>query len=468
LFNRAILAGHPLAGNPIDHLKTITTDSIDEEGALARSLKRGLIVVPCKVGGVVSGLAPYMGIKAPRLRHCGDEIPAMSEAFLNAYSNWYGKPDFKGIMAGNFMETDDQLGVASEPEGGWDSFLDTGKTQTWRSRFFDAFVIALDGRDSPNFDSPGLEPKFPYLIGQKKLDGVSKTKGTDSWEWYSQCIGKPVKGMDIWRVITKDFCEKNHALEDVIWKGGTLIRGYGLDPAYGLGDRCVGRIFEFGNDLSGYSILKVGVPEIVPIKISTGIDAEEQIAFFIKKRLDELSIPYSSCFYDSFGRGTLGFQFAKLMGHVTPKPVDSGMKPTSRPVRFDLFIEDPTGRRLKRCDEHFTKFISELWFSVREAIESQQVRCLDRETIKEGQSRKFTRNNQAKIEVEPKDKMKERLGRSPDLFDNLSICVEGARQLGFKIQRIGQEIEKKRPADWLDKHLVKAKEFSKSRQLKTA
>lgn len=456
LFNAAVVLGHPLQGHPIDHLKTITTDEIDEEGEMARSLRRGLIVIPCKTGGIISGLAPYMGIKAPRLRHCGDEIPAMSDAFLNAYANWYGKEDFKGMMAGNFMETDDPLGIAAEPVDGWDSFVDTGKTQIWRSRFYDAMVVALDGRDSPNFDEPSDPPKYRYLIGPKKLDGVAKTKGMDSWEWYSQCVGKPVKGMDIWRVITKGFCEKNHALEEVVWRDNFQTHLYCLDPAYGLLDRCVGRELSFGVSVDGTTILKVGPPEIVPIKINTTVDPEEQIAVYVKQRLDELGIPYKNCFYDSFGRGTLGYSFSKIMGADVPVPIDSGMQPTRRPVRFDLFVEENGVKRLKRCDEHYTKFITEGWFSVREAIESGQVRNLDLATIKEGQSRKFTKNNQAKFEVEPKEDMKKRLGRSPDLFDNLMVGVEGARRLGFQIKRLGITTTAKKKPDWLE---TKSKEY---------
>ena len=466
LFNKAVSAGHPVEGHPVDHIKTITSDSIDEDGELARSLRRGIIVVPCKTGGVVSGLAPYIGIKSPRLRHCGDEIPAMTDAFLNAYSNWFGKPDFKGMMSGNFMETDDPLGVAAEPEDGWDSFVDNEKTQTWRSKFYGAFVCALDGRDSPNFDQPG-DAKFPYLISQKKLDGVARTKGTDSWEWYSQCVGKPAKGMDIWRVITKSFCEKNGATEAVVWDGEKK-RVYGLDPAYGNGDRCVGRLIEYGKDVSGKQVISIGHPETVPIKMNSHLDAEEQIAIYVKNRLDELGITYDNCFYDSFGRGTLGFQFAKLMGKTCPVPVDSGAKPTERPVRFDMFIEDGKGgKRLKRCDEHYTKFITELWFSVREAIESGQIRNLDIETIKEGQSRKFTKNKSGKIEVEPKADMKARLGKSPDFFDCLAVCVEGARQRGFKIQRVGGEIVKTDTKnDWLSKKMRDWSDLNEKRQLK--
>ena len=466
LFNRAVSAGHPVEGHPIDHIKTITTDIIDEEGELARSLRRGLIVIPCKTGGVVSGLAPYIGIKAPRLRHCGDEIPAMTDAFLNAYSNWYGKPDFKGMMSGNFMETDDPLGVASEPEDGWDSFVDTGKTQEWRSRFYGAWAIALDGRDSPNFDQSG-ESKYPYLISQKKLDGVAKTKGTDSWEWYSQCVGKPAKGMDIWRVITKSFCEKNKALDTVTWDGQPK-KIYGLDPAYGAGDRCVGRVVEFGKDISGQQTISIKPPEIIPIKMNVAMDAEEQIAVYVKNRMDTLGIQYEDGFYDSFGRGTLGFQFAKVMGKTCPVPVDSGATPTDRPVRFDMFIEDGKGgKRLKTCHEHYTKFVTEMWFSVRETIESGQMRNLDLETIKEGQSRKFTKNKNAKLEVETKEEMKKRLGRSPDLFDCLAICVEGARQRGFKIQRIGVSNAKADiKNDWLARKERDWKDLNEKRNLK--
>jgi hypothetical protein len=41
-----------------------------------------------------------------------------------------------------------------------------------------------------------------------------------------------------------------------------------------------------------------------------------------------------------------------------------------------------------------------------------------------------------KIEVEPKDKMKVKTGRSPDLFDALVSGVEMARRLGFTISMI--------------------------------
>lgn len=468
LFNKARERFDWLAGNPIDYLKCITSDSISEDSA--RSLRRGCVIVPCKTGGTISGLAPYIGIKSPRLRHAGDEVAAMSDAFLNAYANWYGKENFKGIMSGNFMEVDDPLGVASEPEGGWDSFVDSGKTQKWKSRFYGAMAIALDGRDSPNFDFP-LDQfgrnKYPYLIGKKKLEGVSKAKGEDSWEWFSQCVGKPVKGMDIWRVISKDFCIQNRASEEVVWDSDAITKIYSLDPAYGGGDRCVGREIKFGKEANGGDVLDVGTPETIPIKINTGIDPEDQIAAFVKNRLSQLDIPPENCFYDSFGRGTLGFAFSKVFAGKCPVPVDSGAQATNRPVRYDLFIKDEVtkNQRLKRCDEHYKKFVTEMWFSVREVIDSQQMRGLDAETIREGCMRKFSLNNQNKREVEPKEDMKERLGKSPDYFDNLAIGVEGARQKGFKIQKLGVALTPEDKPDWMQEDYEEYRETIKGKLL---
>jgi hypothetical protein len=470
LFNQARQIEPLLEGNPIDHLKTITTEDIDEQKREARSLRTGIIIIPCKTGGVISGLAPYIGIKAPRLRHAGDEVPAMSDSFLNAYANWYGKEEFKGIMSGNFMETDDPLGLAAEPLTGWDSFQDTGKTQAWRSKFYNAAVIALDGRDSPNFDFVTAgRARYPYLIGPKKLSGVSATYGTDSWQWYSQCVGKPARGMDIWRVFTRDFCAKHHASDEVIWKDDARLQLYSLDPAYGGGDRCVGRRLELGLDYLDKQILFLHPPELVPIRVNLEADAEEQIAQYIHQRTSSLGIKPSNIFYDSFGRGTLGYAFARRFGADCPIPIDSGMRPTKRPVRFDLFVEEAGVKRLKRCDEHYVKFVTELWFSTREAIDSEQIRGLDSETIREGCARKFSRLPDSRLELETKDDYKERnRGRSCDLMDCTAIGIEGARQRGLRIEHLGEATLKTKGPDWLEKEVASYEQFKKSRQLQMA
>lgn len=443
LFNRAKDLHKDLPGKVVEYLHTITTETIDQDGDRARSLQKGIMVIPAKRGGTNVGISAFVGVKSPRLRHAGDEVSLMPPGFLDAYSNWYGKENFKGIMAGNPLDPSDPLCKAAEPLDGWDNFIDTEKTQTWRSKFYDAKVVALDGRDSPNYDYPqDRKARYPYLIGKKKMDAVAKTEGKDSWKWFSQCVGKPNKNMVTCRVITRQLCEQHHALEECVWEGKNLTSIYGIDPAYGGGDRCVGGRIEFGMDVSGTQLLKVYPPELIPVSVKVKLEPEDQIAEYVFHRLRQLNIPSENAFYDSFGRGTLGFAFAKVFGSNCPIPVDAGSRPTKRPVRFDLYVEDENGdRRLKRCDEHYQKFITELWFSVRETIESGQMRELPRDVMDEGCLRIYKVVAGNKTEVEPKEDMMERINRSPDLFDQLAISLEGARQRGFKIRRMGQEME---------------------------
>lgn len=456
LFNRAKERYDYLCGTVLESMHAITTEEISDDQKKARSLQRGLILVPCKKGGTFVGLSAFVGVKAPRLRHAGDEVQHMETGFLDAYNNWYGKADFKGVMSGNPLDPTDPLCTAGEPLEGWDSWVDTGKTQTWKSKFFNASVIAFDGRDSPNFDFPLVEgkPKFPYLISNKKIDAVRITNGEDSWQYWNQCVGKPSKGMVLWRVITSQLCRQHRAHDQAEWEGTARTWVYAVDPAYGGGDRCVGMPLEFGMGLEEKQVMRIHLPEIIPIRVQLDVSPEDQIAQYVKVRLAALGIPTKNAFYDSFGRGTLGYSFARVFAADPPIPVDSGAQPTGRPVRFDLFVQDNprdpnSEKRLKRCDEHYSKFISEMWFSVREVIEGDQMRELSRPVMDEGCLRMYSIVKGNRIEVESKDDMKERVKKSPDLFDALAIGVEGARRLGFKITRLGVDTEDIKQDDWM-------------------
>ena len=448
LFNRA-KRRHPwLEGFVLESAMIITVDDIDEEGEIARELNRGIICVPCVSGGRFIGMGKFQGAKPPNspgksdgiLKHYGDEAAVMQASFLDAYTNWTANENFKGVMAGNPTDISDPLCVAGEPVGGWDSFVDDGKTQEWTSRWYEANVIAFDGRDTPNNDDPAKQ--YRYLTATGWCASLEKTHGTDSWQLYQQGIGKPSRGMVSNRVITIGFCEQHKAFDKTVWKSKPTLKIGAIDPAYGGGDRCVFIPAEIGTDVSENQIIETGQHEIVPIKLNSRLEPEQQIAAFAKERCDQLDIPPQNMFYDSFGRGTLGFFFAEIFGSICPVPVNSGDKATDRPVRFDYFVQDEsTGKkRLKRCDEEYFKFVTEMWFSVRECIHSEQLKNLFKEVAYEGQLRLY-RTRGKLIELETKDEMKERVKKSPDLFDTLAILVEGARRRGFKIQRIGSDVE---------------------------
>ena len=387
--------------------------------------------------------------------------------FLDAYSNFTGKPSFKGLMAANPLDPTGPEGKAAEPVGGWKEFVDTKKTQTWRSKFFDAFVVNYDGRDSPNDDYPQDQPpRYWYLIGRKKREAVAKTYGEDSWQYSWQCAGKMRPGMMANRVITAEMCERHGAHDKAVWMNTSQTSLYALDPAYGGGCRCIGRRLDFGQSSTGADIIRIGPAELVPVNPALRTDPDTQIAAWLETRLAVANISPDRCYYDSFGKGTLGFAFAKVFGSRCPVPVDSGARPSARPVRYDLHVtDDETGEsRLKRCDEHYSKFVTEMWFSVTEAVICGQVRELAKETAEEGSRRMFTMVANGKIEIESKDEFIERTGFSPDDFDSLAIGVEGARRLGFKIRNM--ETETAVPGeDYFEKEAREYDEAIKSRLL---
>lgn len=436
----------------------------------------GFVVHNCKQGNTWLGLGPYAGIKPPtngRLGHAGDECSLMHPTFLDAYANWYGKNNFRGLLTGNPGDLEDPLCMASEPVDGWDSWKDNGKTQEWKSKFYDAWVVAYDGRDTPNNDFPYVagKPRFPYLIGNKKLEAVKAQYGENDWHWWNQCVGKPQTSVQSRRVITRQLTESCQAFDDVIWESSERITKLcALDAAYGGvgGDRCVIMPGAFGAEVSGKEVIVPDSYELVPVSIKNEETPEIQIARYCKAYCESRGIPPSHFFFD--GRGTLAMAMAREWSPEV-NVVDFGGPATSRPVANDMFDwdGDTLTKRLKLCNEHYANFVTELWFSVYYTVLSKQLRRLQKDVAREGYQRTWEMKKGNRRQVEPKAEMKLRTTHSPDLFDTLVTLLEGARRLGFQIQaiRVNDNTPGKNDA-WLRKELDKKRQFLKSSSLSYA
>ncbi len=438
-----------LAGHLIDSKMAISTDDLDQEKA--RDLRKGIIGIPCLQNGKFVGLGKYSGIKQKRVRLIADEAQFMGGSFLSAFANLDKNVDFRAIILGNPNDVLDPLGKAAEPEDGWSAHLEPEKTSVWKTKFMEGRCVNLIGTDSPNFDYPADEPaKFPYLISRQKIKNTLSFFPKDSQEYYSQCIGAMKIGVLARRVLTRDLCKQFGALDDVTWRGTPLTRIYALDAAYG-GDRCVGGYVEFGEDIRGKIVLAIHPPMIIPVTPASDKIPEDQIAERVCGDCVTLGIPAANMFHDATGRGSLGTALARLWSAQT-NPVEFGGASTQRPVSLDLYILDPKTRvrRLKTCYEHYSKFVTELWFSVRYAIEAGQVRGLTEDVMEEGCMREWCEVTGNRKELETKADMKERVGRSPDLFDWLAIAVEGARRRGFQISRLANQDNDATDRQWLD------------------
>lgn len=432
-----------IPGHIIESKHAISTDNIQEDEI--RDLRNGIIGIPCIVGQRFLGLGKYVGIKNKRVRLIADEAQFMQASFLESFSNLEKNPDFKAVVLGNPLDPLDSLGKAAEPKDGWASVGEPDKTTTWKTRFMDGICVNLVGTDSPNFDFPQDEPtRYPYLICKSSIASTVEFYGQQSQQYFTQCKGIMKTGLISRRVINREMCRQFNAFDPVIWATTKRTKIYAIDAAYGNigGDRCVGGYIEFGKDVDNRTVIEIHNPVLVPVSYQlNGLIPEDQIADFVRGECEQLGIPPDCVFFDSTGRGSLGTSFARTWS-AQVNPIEFGGAPSLRPVCQDIFIVDEKTkmRRLKLCSEHYSKFVTELWFSVRYCVESNQIRGLPADVMEEGCQRewKIVRGN--RIEIETKEEMKLRTGRSPDLFDWLATAIEGARRKGFQISKMANEM----------------------------
>lgn len=464
LFEQAKEVWPDAPGHPVDSMHAILTDDLSED-ADVRDIRRGCICIPVlDSSGQWKGMAKWVGIKQKRRRVLADETQFYALPYLSTLAN-LDKGDFKGVFVGNPIGEGDPLDKLAEPLEGWDGLAEVSTTTSWKNRM-GGTTVNLYGPDSPAIKFPG---EFTYLINQADIDRIVDYWGKESAEYWNQAAGVRRPGINERRVVTRDMVRLFGAQDTVTWGGKKTVKGYAIDASYG-GDRCVGGSFEFGAGINGLNVISFGTPTIIPIRVypksvplEQRVIPEDQIAEFVKAECERSEIMAANVFFDATGRGSLGTSFARIW-RSDVNPIDFGGNPTPRPVTSDMYIYDEKLRvkRLKRCDEHYSKFVSELWFSVRYLIEGRQCRNLSNEAVDELCSREWGRAKGYKIEVEPKDETKKRIGKSPDVADQVAICVEGARRLGFALARLESVKSKESNDKWKDDLIHRARKLKAS------
>jgi hypothetical protein len=323
------------------------------------------------------------------------------------------------------------------------------KSKTWEIRFPRGICIQLCGSDSPNLDGKLGIP----LITQQQIDEDIKFYGKDSIQYTMMDMGMMPRGQGSRRVITRQLCVKFGAMEEAIWLDNTRSRIGSLDAAYrGTGgDRCVFCELQFGMNSERKQVIALISTMVIPITDKISELPEDQIASQVREQCESRGIQPQNMFFDSTGRGSLMSAFARLWSPEVV-PVEFGGPGTDRPVANGID---------SICREYYANFVSELWFSVRLAIESGQFRGMTEETMQEGSQREWTIVSNNRIQVEPKANMKLKTGRSPDLFDALVAGVEGARRRGFTIERITDRSPRGQENAWKKELRQQSKDFWK-------
>lgn len=452
-----------LPGHAVESQHGVFTDQITEETPI-RDMRRGIICIPCldRKGGWQGGLEKFVGIKQKRRKVLGDEVQFMAREYLTILAN-LDKGDFKGVFVGNPLANLKALDVISEPMEGWQNHAEPAKTEVFPNRY-GGNTIMLVGTDSPNFEAPEGQPSpYPYLVDRQDEKSVGDRYGRNSEQYYSQIKGVRKEGLFAHRVLTREMCEQNGAFGTCVWQGEATTKVYALDAGYG-GDRAVAGWAEFGGEIGGKIVLRFAPPKVIPLEY--GIEPEDQISMFVKRDLDTLGIPAAHMAFEPGMRATMGISLAKLCSPEV-NAVNAGGNPTKRPVSADEYVIDPTtgAKRLKRCDEHYIKFVTELWFSVRLAVMARQVRELPKDVAEEFYLREWTKEKGDRYEIETKEETKKRMGISPDLADWATLILEMARRLGFMIENLPErEGDNAGADDYLQREL---RRFQQQRKLRT-
>lgn len=457
-------------GHVIDSKKAICTDDVEEDEA--RNMRDGLTCIPClSSSGTFVGLGKWIGIHNSRVLVICDEMQLMQLSLLDAVPNLLNNPTAKFIFLGNPLAQGDPLDKVSEPrDGGWMALGIPTKTTSYRTKYMDGVCLVLPGKDSPNFDGDENKPdRFPYMVGRQREKLVRESYGEGSQQYCSQILGVRIEGLTARKVITREICQKFDAFRLPVWRGEPTIKIYAIDAAYGSigGDLAIGGWCEFGIDVNGKQVFNIGQQKIIPVSALSSIPPDDQIALFSKQECEILDIPPEHVFFD--GRTMLMAAFARLWSGAV-NPVDFGAQPTNRPVSLDMkILDETTGQtRLKRCDEHYSKLVTEFLWSLRYAIESGQVCGMTEDILNDAVPRewKIVRGN--KIEIESKTEMKKRTGRSPDRTDQVVTALEGCRRMGFQISKLAQPPAPSSKPSWLLTAHESNMALIRSRELKAA
>lgn len=449
---RPWLEGHMVASKHRMPMKPVESDDDDDD---LMDKRDGVIGIACKLGDRWVGMSNYVGLKNKRVLLIADEAHLMAPGFLDSVANLRKNPTFKLFALGNPKDMLDPLGKAAEPAseiGGWNGYAGEKKTSVWRTRS-GGVAIQLCGTDTPNAAyGTGLNP-FKAIITPEDIERDLREYGEDSLQMAMMNYGIMPKAGSSKRVIDIQICERNKAFNEPVWQDiDDLVHVAGLDAAYSGtgGDRCVFTHLVFGHDIHGKQLLSFAEPQmIVPINPSLRVEPEVQIAQWVMGACIERKIKPSNFGLDSTGRGTLVSALARLWS------------PAVIPIEFGGLPDDD--RSVSATDtrteyEVYGKRVTALWYATRLIAEAGQFRRVPMDAVEEAQMREWMVTNNRRggdaplIDVEPKDKMKKRISRSPDLWDSACVAVEVARRLGFQIAgHVKTGFERRTSNEWMQR-----------------
>jgi hypothetical protein len=386
----------------------------DNEGNV--DIAHGLFIIAVAKGEREKGINSIKGFHEPRILYVGDETDSIDQAVIDAKQNLrIGCEEFQEIWLGNNPSLLNPLGQLMQPERGKPVTLAHKK---WRSSE-GVYCLRSSGYDSPNIPTK----RFKGIVTQADIDAITKNgeRKNTAMAWVMIEGLTPPEGCDE-TVMSESLLFKFSCFESVTWQR-TYIESASLDPGFG-GDPCVLRFFRRGLDTTG--VLRILMTERIEIPIEANVSgtnaAEYQIANKVKELCKARGIPPEEFVIGStgIGRGTA----AVLQREWSPRInicLEGG-------ACSDMIVSEEDPRPSK---EKYDRRVTELYFSIREFVESDMLRGMDAPyTALQLCSRKHGMKGKL-ISLETKRDMKDRGQPSPNDSDSLAFYIDMLRNKGI-------------------------------------
>lgn len=385
---------------------------------------RGLVLVPGEQSSATESADKIQGTKAPVFVVIGDEFDTLHHSLITTiFGNLTANDQLYVLASFNPTSYYSPGGVVSKPVGGWHTI--TEESEEWETIIepfgYRGYCLRFDGEKSPN-----------VVAGYKKWRGLltleelvqNREVGEKTATYYSMIRGywSPTGAAD--SIYTE--------AEIIRWRADAKVGTWvsrptmiaGLDPAFVHGgDRAVLVIGKVGDAQSPDTGVTQRVCELTKLYIldhditDKTISKPEWIVKLLKERMAENGVSIHNLAVDATGGG-------EVFGSLITRDLGTGFLNVSFAKKAS---DKPVSRNDKRKGfDRFKNMVSELWYVGKELVRTGQLKGLMPDMVKEVVARTYKEVNGV-VQVEPKDDMKIRTKKSPDIADAGFLCVHMAR-----------------------------------------
>lgn len=402
--------------------------------------KHAIIGKAVEEGSVTKVADDIKGVHTRRQCVIIDEATAVPEAIYDACGNLYSYPEeFLLITIGNPRNRLDQFGRFCEPEKGWISVnVDTGEWDSAPISYIggkSARIVTFDAEKSPNITEGRVVSR--HLPTKEKVEAARHSAGGQTPNYWSNFRGFwPPEGLSK-TVFSESALIANDGYGRHIFTGKNFHIIGMFDPAFGGGDRPALRFAKLGETESGKWGIEVFPPIIVPVDSHNSNPVHYQLAEQVRRQCElfnvngqAFSCPPENLAVDATGEGGGLCDIISRTWSPSIVRIEFGGAASEDAVS----LED-----VRKAKDVYMNKRAEIYFRSRDALNSGQLKGIDKDTAMEICSLEFDDSGK-RIKLQSKKEYKEKFGKSPDLADSLAGLSEVARRRGFVLAPVGQTV----------------------------